>query len=228
MKKNILIVEDEQSIINLIKNRLDSNIYNVDIALDGKQALSLISKNIYDLITLDIMLPHSDGFEICKFLRKKSFHTLIIMVSALDTEDFKQKGYEFGCDDYIPKPFSPKELAIKIKALLNRREQLYCNPKAKRLSSFILDEDSKSIKVNNKELYLTPSEYLILSIMINNSNKVYTRGELAQLIYDNYFGEIDDRGIDSHIYHIRKKIKLYEQKELIKTIRGMGYTTNVN
>jgi len=228
MKKNILIVEDEQSIINLIKNRLDSNIYNVDIALDGKEALSLISKNIYDLITLDIMLPHSDGFEICKFLRKKSFHTLIIMVSALDTEDFKQKGYEFGCDDYIPKPFSPKELAIKIKALLNRREQLYCNPKAKRLSSFILDEDSKSIKVNNKELYLTPSEYLILSIMINNSNKVYTRGELAQLIYDNYFGEIDDRGIDSHIYHIRKKIKLYEQKELIKTVRGMGYTTNVN
>lgn len=228
MKKNILIVEDEQSIINLIKNRLDSNIYNVDIALDGKEALSLISKNIYDLITLDIMLPNSDGFEICKFLRKKSFHTLIIMVSALDTEDFKQKGYEFGCDDYIPKPFSPKELAIKIKALLNRREQLYCNPKAKRLSSFILDEDSKSIKVNNKELYLTPSEYLILSIMINNSNKVYTRGELAQLIYDNYFGEIDDRGIDSHIYHIRKKIKLYEQKELIKTVRGMGYTTNVN
>ena len=227
MKKNILIVEDEEPIVNFIKNRLDSGIYNVDIAIDGKQALELIVNNKYDLVTLDIMLPHIDGFEICKFLRKRSFYTLIMMVSALDTEEFKLKGYEYGCDDYIPKPFSAKELSIKIKSLLNRREEL-CSLEAKKVANFLLDEEAKTIKVNGNDLYLTPSEYLILSTLINNSKRVYSRSELAQLIYDNYFGEIDDRGIDSHIYHIRKKIKTFEVKELIKTVRGMGYTINEN
>jgi len=227
MKNNILIVEDEEAIVNFINNRLDSDIYNVDIATNGKEALRLLSNNTYDLVTLDIMLPYIDGFEICKFLRKKSFHTLIMMVSALDTEEFKLKGYEYGCDDYIPKPFSAKELSIKIKSLLTRREQL-CSLEAKRVSSFLLDEEGKTIKVNSNLLHLTPSEYLILSTLINYSKRVYSRAELAQLIYDNYFGEIDDRGIDSHIYHIRKKIKQYENKELIKTVRGMGYIINEN
>ncbi len=225
MKKNILIVEDEEAIVNFIKNRLDSSIYDVDIAMDGNEALKLIEKNNYDLVTLDIMLPHVDGFEICKVLRKKSYHTLIMMVSALDTEEFKLQGYECGCDDYIPKPFSAKELSIKIQSLLNRREQLY-NIGTKTVSSFILNDEEKIIKVHSQMLQLTPSEYLILSTLINNSKRVYSRAELAQLIYDNYFGEIDDRGIDSHIYHIRKKIKEYENKELIKTVRGMGYTLN--
>jgi two-component system response regulator VicR len=86
----------------------------------------------------------------------------------------------------------------------------------------------KTIKVDEQELILTPSEYLILSTMILNSNRIFSRAEFAQLIYDNYLGQIDDRGIDSHIYHIRQKIKQYETKELIKTVRGMGYTTNEN
>lgn len=227
MKKNILIVEDEEPIVNFIKNRLDSGIYNVDIAVDGKKALELIADNKYDLVTLDIMLPHIDGFEICRFLRKRSFHTLIMMVSALDTEEFKLKGYEYGCDDYIPKPFSAKELSIKIKSLLNRREEL-CSLEAKKVAKFLLDEEAKTIKVNGNTLHLTPSEYLILSTLINNSKRVYSRAEFSQLIYDNYFGEIDDRGIDSHIYHIRKKIKTFEPNELIKTVRGMGYTINEN
>jgi len=227
MKKNILIVEDEESIVSFIKNRLDSSIYNVDIATDGREAFELILKNNYDLVTLDLMLPHIGGFEICKFLRKKSFHTLVIIVSALDTQEFKLKGYEYGCDDYVPKPFSAKELSIKIKALLNRREQI-CSFEAKNLLGFILDEELKTIKLNSHTLALTPSEYLILSTLISNSKRVYSRSELAQLIYDNYFGEIDERGIDSHIYHIRKKIKIYEEKELIKTVRGMGYIINEN
>lgn len=227
MKKNILIVEDEEAIVTFIKNRLNSDIYNVDIAIDGKKALNLISQKNYDLITLDIMLPHIDGFEICKIIRKKSYHTLIMMISALDTEEFKLKGYEYGCDDYIPKPFSPKELSIKIKALLNRREQM-CNIGAKIVSSFILNDEEKNIKVNNQTLQVTPSEYLILYTLVNNPKRVYSRAELTQLIYDNYLGEIDERGIDSHIYHIRKKIKQFEQNELIKTVRGMGYTINEN
>ena len=227
MKKSILIVEDEIAIVNLIKNRLDSNIYDVDIAIDGKVASSKVALKSYDLITLDIMLPHVDGFEICKIIRKKSKQTLIIMLSALDTEEFKTKGYSFGIDDYIPKPFSAKELAVKIKALLKRREEI-SSFGSKHLSNIILNEESKSISIMGFKINFTPSEYLILTTLILNKNRVYSRGELSQLIYDNYFGEIDELGINSHIYHIREKVKNFYEKDIIKTIRGMGYKINEN
>ena len=225
MKQKILIVEDETPIVNFINNRLDSNLYEVDIAMDGQEAINKLMAKNYDLITLDIMLPSVDGYEICKVLRKRSKHTLIIMISAMDTEEFKEKGYECGVDDYIPKPFSAKELAVKIKAFLKRRSEIAGVElkHTKYLSKFTFNDELKQILINGFELNFTPSEYLILLTMLNNLNRVYSRSDLAQLIYDNYLGEIDERGIDSHIYHIRKKIKPYEEKEMIKTVRGMGY-----
>jgi DNA-binding response OmpR family regulator len=222
MKKNILIVEDENAIVNLIQNRLDSNIYNIDIAIDGKEAIQKIVSNTYDLITLDIMIPFIDGFDVCKKIREKSKQTLVIMISALDTMEFKQKGYDLGIDDYIAKPFSAKELAIKIQSQLKRKEELKAS-KVELVSNIILNEESKDIIVNGYKIEFTPSEYLILSILILNKNRVYSRTELAQLIYDNYFGEIDEQGINSHIYNIREKVKTFYKKDIIKTIRGMGY-----
>jgi len=227
MKKKILIVEDEELIVNIIKNRLNSEIYDVDISLDGKDALFKIERNNYDLITLDIMLPFLDGFSLCKTIRKKSKKTLIIMISAVSTQEFKTKGYEYGIDDYISKPFSAKELSLKIKSLLNRRDEL---SSLEFLNSgvLILNDISKEIKVNNNNVNFTPSEYFILTLFIRNKNRVYTRQELSQLIYDNYLGEIDERGIDSHICNIRKKINQYEKKNLIKTVRGIGYKIDEN
>ena len=222
MKKSILIVEDEETIVNFIKNRLKSDIYDVDIAYDGKEALQKISSNSYDLITLDIMLPHVDGFEICQNIRKKSKQTLVVMISALDTMEFKTKGYDFGIDDYIAKPFSAKELAIKIQSLLKRQEEM-TSQDAKSIYDIILNEEAKEIIVNGFNMDFTPSEYLILSVLINNRNRVYSRADLAQVIYDNYFGEIDEQGINSHIYHIREKVKQFYDKDIIKTVRGMGY-----
>lgn len=222
MKKKILIVEDEEHIVQLIKNRLDGTLYHVDIALDGKEALLKINENSYDLITLDVMLPYIDGFEITKMIRKKSYQTLIIMVSALDTDAFKIKGYSYGVDDYMSKPFSAKELSVKIKSLLKRREELSAL-KSKYLSNIILNEEAKEVSIDGFKIRFTPSEYLILETLINNKNRVYARAELAQIIYDNNLGEIDSRGIDSHIYHIRKKTKIFNSKEITKTVRGMGY-----
>jgi len=227
MKKNILIVEDEETIVSLIKNRLDCSMYNVESAADGKEAMLKISSNDYDLVTLDIMLPFVDGFEISKKLRKKSKQTLIIMISALDIEEFKTKAYDFGVDDYIPKPFSAKELSIKIKALLQRREEI-SSLSSKHLTDIILNEESKEISVNGFKIDFTPSEYLILSVLINNKNRVYSRQELAELIYDSYFGEIDEQGINSHIYHIREKVKPFYKRDIIKTVRGMGYKIDEN
>lgn len=222
MKKSILIVEDELAIVELIKNRLDSNIYDIDIATDGRIASSKIALHTYDLITLDIMLPYVDGFEICKTVRKKSKQTLVLMISALETEEFKTKGYSAGADDYIPKPFSAKELAIKIKALLKRREEI-TSMDSQHINDIILNEDAKEISVNGFVIDFTPSEYCILLTLINNKNRVFSRSDLAQLIYDNYFGEIDEQGINSHIYHIREKVKQFYEKDIIKTVRGMGY-----
>lgn len=147
------------------------------------------------------------------------------MISAIGTEESKTKAYEYGCDDYLNKPFSSKELAIKIKSILRRRDELN---NIINLSKFTLNDDTKTIKINGYKLLITPSEYLILSTIILNPNRVFSRAEFAQLIYDNYLGKIDDRGIDSHIYHIRQKIKEYETKELIKTVRGIGYIINEN
>ena len=206
MRKRILIVEDEETIVNFIINRLKSDVYDVDIAYDGEEALSKISANSYDLITLDIMLPYVDGFEICKIIRKKSKQTLVIMISALDTIEFKIRGYNFGIDDYMSKPFSAKELAIKIQSLFKRKKEI-STLNAQSIVEILLDEEAKEIFIGGFKIDFTPSEYLILVTLINNSNKVYSRADLAQIIYDNYFGEIDEQGINSHIYHIREKVK---------------------
>ncbi len=221
-KRNILIVEDEERIVKLIKNRLDTKIYEVDVAYDGKEAISKIASKSYDLITLDIMLPQIDGFEVCKAIRNRSKKSLIIMVSALDTIEFKTKGYSCGVDDYIAKPFSPKELAIKIQSTLKRKEEL-CSLEEKQVQNIILNEKSKELVINGFKIDFTPSEYLILSTLICNKNRVFSRVDLAQIIFDNYFGEIDEKGINSHIYNIREKVKTVYDKDIIKTVRGMGY-----
>ena len=227
MKRNILIVEDEKSIVGFIKNRLDRSIYNIDIAYDGSEAIKKIDSSTYDLVTLDIMLPNIDGFEICKQIRQKSKKTLIIMISALDTLEFKSKGYSLGIDDYIPKPFSASELAVKIDCLIKRREEI-SNLEYEALPNIIVKDDTKEIIINGFYIDFTPSEYLILSKLILNKNRVFSRADLAQLIYDNYFGEIDEKGINSHIYNIREKIKKVYNKDIIKTVRGMGYRINEN
>ena len=222
MKKNILIVEDEETIVSFIENRLKSDIYNIDIAYDGKEALNKIAKNSYDLITLDIMVPYVDGFEICQRIRKNSKQTLIIMISALDSIEFKTKGYDYGIDDYIAKPFSAKELAIKIQSLLKRKEEI-SSLNAQSIVDILLNEEAKEILISGFNINFTPSEYLILATLINNKNRVYSRADLAQIIYDNYFGAIDEQGINSHIYHIREKVKQFYDKDIIKTVRGIGY-----
>ena len=222
MKKRILVVEDEESIVGFIRNRLDAQMYEVDIAYDGREAMSKIIAHSYDLVTLDIMLPHVDGFEICRVLREQSMQTLIIMISALDTLEFKAKGYACGADDYIAKPFSAKELAMKITAILRRKHEIETESDC-HIPHLILKETSKEILVNGHTIEWTPSEYLILSTLIQNRHRVYSRQELSELIYDHYLGEIDEQGINSHIYHIRKKVEPFFDKDIIKTVRGMGY-----
>jgi len=222
MKKRVLIIEDEKAIVDLIMQRLKSTLYDVDVALDGREALILFEKNHYDLATIDIMLPYIDGLTLCKKFRERSPQTYLIVVSALDEEETKLQGYTFGADDYMTKPFSPKELLAKIESYFRRCDTLRSQV-SKIVQNILIDDEKKEIKINGFSLMLTPSEYLLFYILVKNPKKLFSREELSWLIYENNFGEIDSRGIDSHISHIRKKIKQFDTTEYIKTVHGQGY-----
>jgi len=222
MKKKVLIVEDEPDIAKLISNRLDRELYEVSIAHEGLAALSLIQSVHFDLISLDIMLPRVDGLFLCQKVREKYKDTIIIMVSALSQEDQISKAYEIGADDFIAKPFSPKVLALKISTLLIRRFEMQ-NASLPSIKTVFHDEDGKRFYINNKQVFLTSSEYTVFSILFEVPKKVFTRDELAQIIYDRNIGEISSRGIDTHIYQLRRKIKAFSEDEIIRTVRGVGY-----
>jgi DNA-binding response OmpR family regulator len=222
MKKKILVIEDEKDIADLIIQRFDTSLYDVNLVSDGNAALRHISCEKYDLATIDIMLPNVDGLTICKKFRKLSPKTFLIIISALDEEETKLKGYACGADDYVTKPFSVKELIAKVEAFFRRSDRLL-SQNLKNLNNLFLDDEKKEIKINGFSLNLTPSEYLLLYTLLKHPKKLFSRDELSYLIYDNNLGEIDSRGIDSHIYHIRKKIKKLDTNEYIKTVHGQGY-----
>ena len=225
MKKKLLVIEDEKAIADLIIQRFKTSLYDVDVATDGKEALTLLRTNRYDLATVDIMLPHVNGLTLCKKFREYSPQTFLILVSALDEEEIKLKGYAYGADDYITKPFSPKELLAKVESHF-RREDTLTSQKSIITQNILLEYDKKEIKINGFQLPLTPSEYLLLFTLLSNPKKLFSREELSYLIYENNLGEIDSRGIDSHISHIRKKIKKFDTIEYIKTVHGQGYIIN--
>jgi len=222
MKKRILIIEDEKDIADLIVQRFDTSLYDIDLAKDGNEALVKIGSVNYDIATIDIMLPKVDGLTLCKSFRKLSPKTFLIIVSAIDEEVIKLKGYEYGADDFIIKPFSTKELVAKIEAFFRRSDKLV-SQNSQYIHNLFLDYEKKEVKINGFILNLTPSEYFLLYTLIQNPKKLFSRDQLSYLIYDNNFGSIDSRGIDSHIYHIRKKIKKFDNNSYIKTVHGEGY-----
>lgn len=227
MKHKILIVEDERDIVNLISNRLDKDKYNITVALSGDEALHLVKTQEFDLVSLDIMLPKIDGLTICKELRKENKQTLIIVVSALDLDESRETAYSLGADDYVAKPFLPKLLALKMASLLQRRsEMLNSSMEFERIIQH--NVSLQRFSVNNIELSLTPSEYMIFETLYSNPIKIFSKDELSQILYNENLGNIDRDGIRTHIYTLRKKISNFTQTEIVKTVRGTGFTLYEN
>lgn len=225
MKHRILIVEDEDEIVRLILNRLNHECYDISIAKDGKEAFVLIEREVFDVAVIDIMIPFIDGYDVCSQLRAKNKESLIIIASSLSTEEHKLKGYDLGADDFISKPFSPRELVAKIDASLKRRYEMM-NSNITVLRSISHDRLARKIQISDSLLVLTPSEYLIFSMLLANPRNIISRDQLAQAIYDSDMGEIDARGIDTHIYNLRKKIASVTQEQIVVTQRGIGYKIN--
>ena len=223
MSYKVLIVEDEPEIVRLIQNRLDDKKFDVTIAIDGKEALDYIVSNHYDVVTLDIMLPHVDGLILCENVRKHYKDSLILIISALDTMEQKEKAYLLGADDYIPKPFSPKLVALKIESLLKRRLEIL-NASLPFYANIQHDIELKQFYIQAHPLLLTLSEYTILKILFETPKKVFSKEELSQILYNEDIGNIDKEGIGTHIYQLRKKIARLSKDNIIKTIRNVGYT----
>ncbi len=235
MKKTILVVEDEVSIATLLKYNLEQAGYNVLTAHDGREGLNTIVELNPDLVLLDLMLPSLDGMEVCKEVRSLRINVPIIMLTARDDEFDKVLGLELGADDYMTKPFSPREVVARVKAVLRRFTpnvvEVNQNELANQVEYHILNlhvyPDRFEAYLGEKQLEFTPKEFELLVYLIENKNRVLTRDQLLSSVW-NYDFAGDTRIVDVHISHLREKIEENSRKPIfIKTIRGLGYKFEV-
>ncbi|RIO57832.1 response regulator transcription factor [Staphylococcus hominis] len=229
MSQKVLVVDDEQSIVTLLKYNLETAGYIVDVAYDGEEALKKVKEVKPELIVLDVMLPKKDGIEVCKTIRSDKNLVPILMLTAKDDEFDRVLGLELGADDYMTKPFSPREVVARVKAIL-RRSQI-ANEVVKD------DVDDEDIVIDNIrirpeffEVYrddtlleLTPKEFELLLYLIERQGRVITREHMLNSVW-NYEFAGDSRIVDVHISHLRDKLEENpKQPKLIKTVRGLGY-----
>lgn len=214
----ILVVDDEKLIRNVVREYLENESYEVMEAEDGMQALELMDHETPDLLIVDIMMPHMDGFSFCKELKQEGRNIPTIMLSARGEEFDKLTGFELGIDDYVTKPFSPKELMARVKAVLKRTSSemgekfIY--------EDLIIDYTAHQVLIDGSEIPLTPKEYDLLCYFVKNKNIALSRENLLNQIWGyDFFG--DDRTIDTHIKMLRNSLGKY--RDLIVTVRGMGY-----
>lgn len=225
MPYKVLVVDDEKPIVRLITFNLEKEGFTTLKAYDGEEALQITTDAKPDLVILDIMLPRIDGLEVCRQIRQKNMSTAVIMLTAKDHEIDKVLGLELGADDYMSKPFSPRELIARVKAVLRRttakKESL--REEAITIGELIIDTARHEISVNGRQVELTPKEFELLELLAKNAGRVMTRNVLMDNIWGfTYDG--DTRIVDVHISHLREKIEVNAKNPTyIKTVRGVGY-----
>ena len=220
----ILIVDDEQKNREVIREYSEFNGYEVEEAADGMEAVSLCRLNDYDLIIMDIMMPKLDGYSACKEI-KKTKNIPVIMLSARGEEYDKLFGFELGIDDYVVKPFSPKELMARVNAVLARSSaKQEEQPEILKFDGLEINIPARTVSVDGKKVGLTPKEYELLFYLVENKNIALSRNKLLSDIWGyDFFG--DDRTIDTHIKNLRNNLGPY--RDYIVTLRGVGYKFEV-
>jgi DNA-binding response OmpR family regulator len=222
MAKTILVVDDEKRILSLLEAYLEQQGFVVKTATDGKEAIFIARHEKPDLIILDIMMPGMDGFEFMRQHRKER-ETPIILLTAKVEEDDKVIGLELGADDYVTKPFSPRELTSRVRAVLRRTGQTLPKAEVLRLGGLTLDRDSHLVTLDESIVDLTPSEFDLLGALMSAPGRTFTRLELLDQIQDNAFVGYA-RTIDVHIKNLRAKIEDNpRQPRYIETVYGVGY-----
>ncbi|MFC4404316.1 response regulator transcription factor [Gracilibacillus xinjiangensis] len=228
-KQKVLVVDDEDRIRRLLKMYLEREEYVVEEAADGEEGLHKALNQDYEVILLDVMMPGKDGLEVCKEIREKKA-TPIIMLTAKGEEISRIHGFEAGTDDYIVKPFSPREVVLRVKALLRRTGiQSLSNQvnRSKDMIEFphlIIDNDAHKVVADNKEVNLTPKEYELLLFLAKAPDKVFDREELLKEVWKyEFFGDL--RTVDTHVKRLREKLSKVSEEaaKMIVTVWGVGY-----
>lgn len=213
---HVLVVDDEVLIREVIKEYLTLESFMVDEANDGKDAILKVENNNYDLIIMDIMMPHMDGYQAIKKI-KEIKDIPCIMLSARGEEYDKLIGFDIGIDDYVTKPFSPKELVARVKAVIKRSKG---EKETYKFDGLVIDDKAHNVFIDEKKIELTPKEYELLKYLIANQNIALSREQLLTNIWGyDFYG--DDRTIDTHIKTLRNSLGKY--RYFIVTIRGVGY-----
>jgi len=219
--QTILIVEDEKKLANILSDYLKRDGFKTEMIENGIEVVPWVKQNNPDLILLDLMLPNVNGKDICKEIRTFS-KVPIIMVTAMIDEVDRLIGLELEADDYICKPFSPKEVVARVKTVLRRTDPNYINTDP--LKGFVVNAENYSIVLEGKKLDLTPVEFRILSMFINYPGRVYNRDQILNIIFED--GRIVlDRTVDTHIKNLRKKLHAIKpDSEHIRSVYGIGYS----
>lgn len=220
--KKILVVDDEKKIVDIVKAYLEREGYRTIVAYDGKVALDLARTEAPDLIILDLMLPEISGWDVCRTLLAKS-DVPIIMLTARDEDTDKIVGLELGADDYVTKPFNPRELVSRVRAVLRRAEGAANKGRKIEFADLDIDVEKHEVKRGDQLIELTPIEFELLRVLAEAPGRVYSRMQLLDKV-QGYAYEGYERTIDSHIKNLRKKLEPDpDRPRYIKTVRGVGY-----
>ena len=225
--KKILVVDDEKRIVEIVKAYLERDGYQVAVAYDGKAALDLAQKEHPDLVVLDLMLPEISGWDVCRTLRKESDVPIIMLTARDDTTD-KIVGLELGADDYVTKPFDPKELVSRVRAVLRRYEGKAVSSNVINVGDLAIDVDRRMVRRGDTNIDLTSTEFDLLRVLAESPGRVYTRMQLLDKTqgeaYEGY-----ERTIDSHIKNLRKKVEPDpNHPKYVLTVHGAGYKLGEN
>lgn len=224
MAKKILVVEDDKNVANLVTTYFENEKWNVKNAFDGEVALDIAYSESFDLVVLDLMLPKLSGIEFIKEYRNE-YNTPVIMLTAKITESDIIKGLDLGADDYVTKPFSPKELVSRVKAIFRRidKQNLFAKKKILSLKNMQIDVNLQKVLMNDVKVNLTPKEFSILQNLCSYPGKIYSRQEIIDLVFGLDFDGFD-RTIDTHIANLRKKLKNADpENEYVESVYGLGY-----
>jgi phosphate regulon transcriptional regulator PhoB len=223
--KHILVVDDEADIVELVSYNLKKEGFSVDSALDGETALGKIRKSKYDLVVLDLMLPGIQGMELCRILRNdpKTESLPIIMLTAKGEEVDKIVGLEMGADDYIAKPFSPRELVARVKAVLRRSMEKPPAEKILKIGELVIDRERYTVSIKGRPVKLSATEFKLLLFLIERKGKVFNRQQLLDAVWSEE-AFVEPRTVDVHIRRLRSHIEEDPaHPRYIKTMRGIGY-----
>jgi DNA-binding response OmpR family regulator len=222
MQELILVVDDEPKVVKLARDYLEKNGFRVISAGSGTDALALARRERPDLVVLDLMLPGMDGREVCRALRRESA-VPIIMLTALAEESDQVAGLELGADDYVTKPFSPRTLVARVRALLRRAQGQVQPPAVMRLGGLEIDLERHQVTLDGSPLHLTPNEFKLLAVLARRPGQTLTREQLLDDLHGAAFPSFD-RSIDSHIKNLRRKLEGdTAHPRFIETVYGVGY-----